>query len=143
MRPLIWGGQHCVAVAPLDGEPQIGDLLMFRQTLPDGSRRNIVHRLIERRHSGGETVYITRGDNCLGCETVGRGDIIGRVAEVHRISGFRPWHAIPAKKFSVTDRSYRLYSRVWSATWPARRLYYLFRAYIGGLRGRIKRLFSK
>ncbi len=142
MRPLIWGGQHCVAVAPIEGEPRVGVLLLFRQRLAGGEERNIVHRLVEIRREGSASVYITRGDNCLGSERVGRGDIIGRVAEVHRISGFRPWHIIPAKRFAVSDRSYRLYSRIWSATWPARRLYYLMRAHASGLCARLKSLFK-
>lgn len=128
MRPLIWGGQHCVAVVPLEGEPALGDLLMFKQTLPDGKERSIVHRLVEIRNDSGGPLYITRGDNCLGCETVRREEIIGRVAEVHRISGFRPWHIIPKRKFTVNDTSYRIYSRIWAAIWPARRLYYRIRA---------------
>lgn len=126
MRPLIWGGQHCVAVAPLEGEPQVGDLLMFAWQL-DGEERNIVHRLVEIREDDGERLYITRGDNCLGIETVRLDEIIGRVMEVHRISGFRPWHAVPAKRFAVTDLSYRIYSRFWSAIWPVRRAAYQLR----------------
>lgn len=133
MRPLIWGGQHCVVVVPLEGEPTLGDLLMFRQ-----NDRNIVHRLVEIR----QDVYITRGDNCLKTETVRREEIIGRVAEVHRTSGYRPWHIIPSKQFAVTDRSYRLYSRLWSAIWPARKICYLMRAHIRGIGSRLRSIFK-
>ncbi|MDE7407925.1 MAG: hypothetical protein K2M76_05840 [Muribaculaceae bacterium] len=127
MRPLIWGGEHCVAVAPLEDEPEVGDLLMFVQALSDGKDRNIVHRVVEIRQAGGRRRYITRGDNCLGCEVVSRDEIIGRVAEVHRTTGFRPWHIIPRRQFSVTDSAYLRYVRLWSAIWPARRLYYRLR----------------
>ena len=143
MRPLIWGGQHCVAVAPLDGEPEIGDILFFRHVQPDGTERNVVHRLVEVRGTGDQRVYITRGDNCLGVEWVLRSEIIGRVAEVHRISGYRPWHAIGAKKFSVGDAAYVRYSRVWAAIWPARRIYYLMRAHARGVIGGMLSLFRK
>lgn len=143
MRPLIWGGAHCVAVAPLLNEPQTGDLLMFRQTLPDGSEINIVHRLVEIRQEGDQCIYITRGDNCLDCEHVHRDEVIGRVAEVHRISGFRPWYIIPSRQFAVTGRACLMYSRLWAATWPLRRQYYLLRAHINGLRTRLMSLLKK
>ncbi len=139
MRPLIWGGRHCVAVAPLSGEPQPGDLLMFRDA-SCGREINIVHRLVEVRQVGDHSVYITRGDNCLGCEFVSRDRIIGRVTEVHRLSGFRPWYVIPARRFSVDDRTYRAYSRLWAAAWPVRRVFYLLRAHANGLRVRLMRL---
>lgn len=139
MRPLIWGGQHCVVVTPLESEPKVGDLLLFQSTI-DG--RNVLHRLVEVRQDGNHYLYITRGDNCLVCEKVHREEIIGRVAEVHRISGFRPWHIIPAKQFAVTDRAYLRYSRFWTAIWPIRRQYYLLRAHIRGLRVRLLSLFK-
>ncbi len=138
MRPLIWGGQHCVAVVPLDGEPVVGDLLMFVGTV-DGKEISIVHRLVEIRRAGGQSLYITRGDNCLGCERVSRGEIIGRVTEVHRLSGFRPWHVIPARKFAVTDPAYLRYSRFWAATWWMRRPLYQLRSRVYALRSKIKK----
>ena len=143
MRPLIWGGQHCVVVAPLYGEPAVGDLLMFKQALPDGKERNIVHRLTEIRKMTDKTLYITRGDNCLGSEKVYPEEIIGRVTEVHRVSGFRPWHIVPMKQFAVTDSAYLRYSRIWSAIWPVRRQYYIFRGHVRGLRSRLVTIFKR
>ncbi len=139
MRPLIWGGQHYAAVVPLDGEPKVGDLLLFVSPLPRGKHKNVVHRLVEVRDEGGERVYLTRGDNCLGCERVRADEIIGRVAEVHRTSGWRPWHAIHAKRFAVTDRAYRRYSRLWQALWPVRRVCYRLRGYAQAAIGRLRR----
>lgn len=141
MRPLIWGGQHCVVVVPLEGEPVVGDIVMF--TLLDGKERNVVHRLVEIRQEGDDRLYITRGDNCLGHEIVRRSEIIGKVTEVHRLSGFRPWHVIPVKKFTVTDPSYLRYSRFWMAIWPLRRLFYLLRAHANGLRCRLLSIFKR
>lgn len=144
MRPLIWGGRHCVAVVALNGEPNVGDLLMFAQRRVEGEI-NIVHRLVEikRAPEGGGPLYVTRGDNCLESETVRPEEIIGRVAEVHRTGGFRPWHAIWAKRFGVTDRSYRLYTCVWTAIWPVRSFYYRLRVRYWAIRGRVKSIFSK
>lgn len=141
MRPLIWGGRHCVVVAPLEGEPEVGDLLLFQASF-EGGERNIVHRLVEIRGEGDGRVYLTRGDNCLESEQVRREEIIGRVAEVHRIGGFRPWYVIPARRFAVTDRAYRRYSRLWAALWPVRRQYYRLRARVYGAYARMKSLFN-
>lgn len=126
MRPLIWGGSHCVVVVPLEGEPATGDILMFRHTTGE-REKSIVHRLVGTKQIDGQQHYITRGDNKLTTETVRRDEIIGRVAEVHRLTGYRPWHIIPSKKFTVNDRVYRCYVRFWTAIWTARRLYYRFR----------------
>lgn len=142
MRPLIWGGQHCVVVTPLEKEPVIGDLLMFKQTLPDGNERNIVHRLIEVRDGGEQHLYITRGDNCLGCERVHHSDIIGQVVEIHRLSGYRLWHIIPSRQFSVNDPAYLRYTRLWLAIWPVRRIYYILRAHTNALYLRLRSIFK-
>ena len=142
MRPVIWGGHHCVALAPLTGEPRQGDLLAFREIRGHGEV-SIVHRLVAIKDSGNQKLYITRGDNCVKIETVTRDRIIGRVTEVHRLSSFRPWHVIPTRRFTVDGRAYRVYSRVWAMTWPVRRLYYLARAHANGLRVRLKRLLGR
>ena len=142
MRPLIWGGRHCVTVVPLKDDPAPGDLVMFRELRGD-REVEILHRVVEVRRTGDGCVYITRGDNCVACEQVSRDRIIGRVTEVHRLSGFRPWYAIPTRRFTVDDRAYRVYSRVWAATWQVRRVYYIvrFRAY--GVRRRVMRLLRR
>lgn len=134
MRPLIWTGRHYVVVVPVEGEPVPGDILVFEHTHPDGKVTNIVHRLVKVTGDGDGRVYVTRGDNCIACEHVRRSEIIGRVAEVHRIGGYRPWHAVPARQFAVTGRACRLYSRIWAAIWPARRVFYLMRARVCGPR---------
>lgn len=142
MRPLIWGGRHCVAVAPLEGAAEVGDLLMFVQRRGD-KEINIVHRLVEHKRLGGRSVYITRGDNCLGSEQVRPEEVIGRVVEVHRIGGYRPWYAIGAEKFTVTDTAYLRYSRVWSALWPVRRICYRARGRLYALHARFRSIFIK
>ncbi len=137
MRPLIWGGRHCVAVVPLDGAPEVGDLIMFAQPRA-GREINIVHRVVEVGQDGDGPVYVTRGDNCFGTESVRQADIIGRVVEVHRTGGYRPWYAIGAKKFSVTDTAYHRYVRVWTALWPVRQLYYRLRDRLCTLRNQLR-----
>lgn len=140
MRPLIWGGQHAVAVSALDGEPAVGDILVFSQRLPDGTVRVVNHRLVAVRGAGHECVYVTRGDNCVGCEQVRHADIIGRVAEVHRVGGWRPWHAVWARKFRTAGRAQRLYARLWLVSWPARRLLMRARGYAAAALRALRRL---
>ena len=139
MRPLLWGGKHCVVVVPLDESPRPGDVLMFRY-IKEGETINVVHRLVDIRPNG---VLITRGDNCAGAEVIRFEDIIGRVTEVHRMGGFRPWYVIPGKKFTVDGRSFRLYSYIWGVLWPLRKHYYRFRDRTYPLRARIRKLISK
>lgn len=121
MRPLIWTGQHCVAVVLIEGEPKVGDLLAFINIV-GGRKRGIIHRLVEIREESGETLYITRGDNCIGCEILHSSQIIGKVTEIHRLTAYRPWHAIPLRKFSTDGRAHRIYTRLWLMSWPLRRL---------------------
>ena len=142
MRPLIWGGRHCVAVAPLDGELQVGDLLMFVQHR-DGREMSIVHRLVGINRQGGSTLYITRGDNCLGSETVSPEEVIGRVVEIHRMGGYRPWYAVASEKFTVTTPAYLRYVRLWMALWPVRRVCYSIRARYWAIRVKLSALFKK
>lgn len=142
MRPLIWGGRHCVAVAPLVEAPVVGDLLAFVQKR-DGREIGIVHRLVEIKDCGDRCLYITRGDNCLGSETVRPDEVIGRVVEVHRIGAYRPWYVIGAKKFAVTDAAYLRYTRLWSTIWPARRIVYRLGIRVGTVRRRLMSIFRK
>ncbi len=128
MRPLIWGGDHCVVVTPLSGAPRVGDIIMFMQG-EGGKGKSIVHRVIKIRNVNGEPQYITRGDNCLATETVRLDQVIGGVSEVHRITGYRPWHALPLRQFAVDYPAHTLYTRLWLSLWPLRRLYYLARAH--------------
>lgn len=141
MRPLIWGGEHCVVVVPLEGEPRVGDMIMFLQGGKE--ERQVVHRVVKVESCNGEPVYITRGDNCVKCETVRCGDIVGRVTEVHRIGRFTLRHALPFRKFAVTDLSYRAYTLGWSAAWPVRRVYYLLRAYAWGGYARMRSVINR
>lgn len=141
MRPLIWGGRHCVAVAPMEREPEAGELLMFTQRR--GEREiNIVHRLVEVRHDGGRTLYVTRGDNCRESETVSPDEVVGRVVEVIRTGGFRPWYAVWSRRFATSGRSHRAYTRVWTAIWPARKAWYGLRVRYWAVREWVRKLMN-
>lgn len=138
MRPLIWADQHRVVVTPVNSPVQTGDILMFVH-YTNGHRHTVLHRVVSiSSTNAGTPVYTTRGDNCLTTETVTPDCIIGRVAEVHRISGYRPWHALPLGKFAVTHPACRAYTRIWLASWPVRRLIYLARYHFQTIFARLK-----
>ena len=143
MRPLIWGGSHCVVVVPLSGHPDSGDMVMFRQKRECGEI-SIVHRVVEVKHdSGGSILYVTRGDNCLWSETVHPEDVVGRVVEIHRTVSYRPWFIIGSKTLRVTDAAYKRYVDFWTAIWPLRRVCYIARERLGAVRRRVMGLMRK
>lgn len=70
--------EDVLMLEPLAGEPQVGDVLLFRY-----GGGHIVHRLVKRE----DDTYFMQGDNCYGTEMVGRKDIVARVVEVMRPDG--------------------------------------------------------
>ncbi|MGE5138131.1 MAG: signal peptidase I [Rudaea sp.] len=58
MRPLLRPGDTIIVRAEPADRVRPGDVLLLRA--PDGW---LVHRLVDRRKSSGETVFITKGDN--------------------------------------------------------------------------------
>ena len=70
--------EDVLTLEPLAGEPQVGDVLLFRY-----GGGHIVHRLVKRE----DDTYVMQGDNCYGTEKVGRKDIVARVVEVMRPDG--------------------------------------------------------
>ena len=82
-----------VLLAPLVGEPQAGDVLLFRM-----GDRFVVHRLL--RHEGEE--YVLRGDNNMGTERVPASALLGKVVSVKRKSG---------RLISTESRQWRCLSR--------------------------------
>lgn len=70
--------EDVLMLEPLAGEPQVGDVLLFRY-----GGGHIVHRLVKRE----DDTYVMQGDNCYGAEKVGRKDIVARVVEVMRPDG--------------------------------------------------------
>lgn len=70
--------EDVLTLEPLAGEPQVGDVLLFRH-----GGGHIVHRLVKRDGD----IYVMQGDNCYGTETVARRDIVARVVEVTRPDG--------------------------------------------------------
>lgn len=80
------------------------DVVLYRR--PPG--RYVLHRIVEVR----ENDYVILGDNCVSKEYgVTDGDIVAV------LTGF----VRKGKEYSVEDRGYRLYARLWYALYPLRR----------------------
>lgn len=103
--------EDVLTLEPMSGEPQVGDVLLFRYC---GS--HIVHRLV--RHDG--DIYTMQGDNCYSTETVSRRDIVARVVAVTRPDGrtvdtdSREWQRISRRSLSrkrVKNVFIRLFGR--------------------------------
>ena len=81
--------EDVLTLEPLSGEPQVGDVLLFRH-----GGGHIVHRFVSREGDA----YMMQGDNCYGTERVLRQDIVARVTAVTRPDGHvvatdsQEWH---------------------------------------------------
>lgn len=118
MQPLLYEGQSHVIVAPAPDELAVGDLALAR--LPDG--RYLLHRVIGKD----DTFYYTRGDNCCSREVIPRQQVVGVAVEIAR----------RGRRISMKSKIYRLYTWLWMAGYPLRRLERKIRL---GLRRRMRR----
>ncbi len=135
MRPLLRQDRDLVVIEPPAKPPEKYDVVLYRR---GGS--TVLHRVIKR--SGDD--YLIRGDNTYALETVPSDNIFGV------LTGFVRGKKASSKKSSadnagegrltpVTDRGYRVYSRVWCAIYPVRAAF----AAIRRLGGKIKRKIFK
>ena len=97
-----------VLVMPMEGICNVGDMPLA--LLKDG--RYIIHRIIRVDEKNGQVYYVTRGDNCIGCEYIPQEAVLGVVKEIY---GKR-------KTVKVTDKGYLRYVKVWMKLYPIRRL---------------------
>lgn len=102
MQPLLYEGQSHAIVAPAPRDLAVGDLALAR--LPDG--RYLLHRVIGKD----DACYYTRGDNCYSQEAIPRDQVVGVVVEIAR----------RGRRISTAGTLYRLYTRFWMASYPAR-----------------------
>lgn len=120
MVPLIREGKNYVAVERLDTDPKVNDILLFEQ-VRNGEKKCILHRLVKIQKDVQGMIYVTRGDNCVGCEYISREDIIGRVVAIYSVKGGR------VKK--PCEPMYMAFLQIWRCNslrkWT-RRLYRLF-----------------
>lgn len=96
-----------VLVVPVNAPLSVGDMPLVQLT----DDKYMIHRIIHIEEEGGQQVYITRGDNCIGCERIEPQQILGVVTEIYEKD----------KKISVTDKDYLRYVRRRMRNYPIRK----------------------
>ena len=118
-----------VLIVPITGICQVGDMPLA--LLPDG--RYILHRIIRIDKKQDKVIYVTRGDNCVGCEYVPQDAVYGVVREIYHKNN---------KTVKVTDKKYQRYVKVWMQLYPIRKFFMRCRGLIGRVYRKVKRLLS-
>lgn len=104
MRPLLKGRVDTVRIAPITAPLKKYDVVLFRR-----EGQLVLHRIVAIQ---GEQ-YAIRGDNCIGCDLVSQGQILGIMTHFTR----------KGKQLCVDSPGYRLYSRLWVGLFPVRKLW--------------------
>lgn len=99
-----------VLIVPVTGICQVGDMPLA--LLPDG--RYILHRIIRVNKKQDKVIYVTRGDNCVGCEYVPQEAVYGVVREIYYKNN---------KTVKATDKKYQRYVKVWMRLYPIRKFF--------------------
>ena len=122
MEPLFRTRRDMVIIAKPEGELKKYDVALYR----DRRGKYILHRVIRVK----ENEYIIRGDNTYKPEHIAKTRIIGVLTGFNR----------KGKSYSVTDRSYRAYARIWNFIYPAR---YVFHGVTSLPRRALRKLFRR
>ena len=101
MRPMLKRADDLAIIEVPEKKPGPMDVVLYRR-----GDKYVLHRVIKVRGDK----YLIRGDNTFSLEPVRESDIIGV------LTGFTH----NGKRYSVEDRTYRFYSRVWNAAYPVR-----------------------
>lgn len=123
MKPMLRNRRDRIVVRPLTEQTlKRFDVPLYR--IPNGSY--VLHRIIAVK----DDHYVIRGDNTYVREHVPKDAVIGVLTEFYR--GER--HVL------VTQKSYRLYARLWNLLYPVRHVLHGARLFLGRLR---RKLFPK
>lgn len=96
-----------VLVVPVSDSLSVGDMPLVQLT----DDKYMIHRIIRIEAEAGQQLYITRGDNCIGCERIKPQQILGVVTEIYEKD----------KKISVTDDRYLRYVKRRMRNYPIRK----------------------
>lgn len=105
MLPLLRQRKDIITIEKKQGRCKKYDVALYKR--PNGSY--VLHRVVEVR----EKDYVILGDNCVNKEYgITDENILGVMTSFVRGS----------REYSVNNRLYRLYSKLWYAIYPMRRL---------------------
>lgn len=113
MRPMLREGRDTVLISPTEGRLSRYDVALYRR-----GEDYILHRVVEVR----ERDYVICGDNCIAKE-YGIPD--------NRIVGVLTGFMRDGKYVNMKGCGYRLYSRIWVALYPVRRVFLCVRLWAG------------
>ena len=103
MRPMLRMDRDIVVIRKPNGRLQKYDVALYRRQ----TGNYVLHRVVRVLEDG----YIIRGDNCFRDETdITDAQIVGVLTQFQR----------RGKQISVTAPFYRLYARLWVASYPLR-----------------------
>jgi len=119
-----------VLIQPVTGICKVGDMPLA--LLSDG--RYILHRIIRVDKKAGKVFYVTRGDNCIGCEYVPQEAVYGVVREIYYKGN---------KTVKVTDKGYQRYVKVWMRSYPIRKFFMRCRGLVVRVFRKTKRILSR
>lgn len=115
MLPMLRQGTDSVELAPVTATLKKYDLPVYRY--PNG--KYVMHRIVEVRGDS----YICLGDNTYEYETIDPAWVVGVVSAFKR----------GERRIEADAWQYRVYSRVWVALFPLRRLARRGKHYVCGL----------
>lgn len=116
MLPMLRQNRDIVFIEKPDGRLKKYDVALYKR-----GKKYILHRVIAVR----ENDYVIRGDNTYQKEYgISDSDVIGVLSAFVR----------DEKKYSVNDRGYKLYSRIWNAIYPVRLMYRYVRHFLGKIK---------
>lgn len=105
MLPLLRQRRDIIMIAKKQGRCKKYDVALYKR--PNGSY--VLHRVVEVR----EKDYVILGDNCLNKEYgITDENILGVMTSFVR----------GGREYSVNNRLYRMYSKLWYAIYPIRRV---------------------
>ena len=108
MRPLFKTHRDMVILEKPSDKLKKYDVVLYKT-----GEKYILHRIIDVDELN--SVYIIRGDNTYKKEYVSFDAVIAKLVSFKR----------KGKSFSVENRGYRVYSRVWNFIYPIRFVYHL------------------
>lgn len=115
-----------VLIVPVQGKCSVGDMPLA--LLSDG--RYIIHRIIRVDEKDEKIYYVTRGDNCIGCEYISQEAVLGVVKEVYYKN----------KTLKMTDKRYLFYVKTWMKLYPVRRIRMRLRGILARIYHKLRRL---
>ena len=108
MWPMLRNRHDVMMVVPAARELRRYDVALYRR-----GEKYVLHRVVGHYENGSEKGYVICGDNCVTLEYVPRENVLGV------LSGFyRDGHRIDCE----TSRGYHVYSKLWVALFPARKV---------------------